>query len=67
MAIFKFTRPSRQKSSKSPSGVLPSPVDMMADALKDASRWLQTAGDTFGLECLKDAAARARSALKAVS
>jgi hypothetical protein len=33
--------------------------DTMAEALRDAASWLQSAGDALSLPCLKDAAARA--------
>lgn len=41
-------------------------LEAMAAALRDAARWLQSAGDTCGLRCLKDAAARAQATLAEV-
>jgi antitoxin (DNA-binding transcriptional repressor) of toxin-antitoxin stability system len=40
--------------------------DALKDALRDAARWLQSAGDTCNLQSLKDAAARAEATLAAV-
>ena len=39
----------------------------MAAALRDAARWLQSAGDALNLPCLKDAAARAQATLAEVA
>ena len=41
-------------------------IAMLADSLRDAARWLQSAGDTCNLQSLRDAAARAQATLAAV-
>jgi len=39
----------------------------LSEALRDAARWLQSAGDTCGLQSLRDAAARAQATLAEVA
>ena len=41
--------------------------DALKNALRNAAGWLQSAGDTCGLQSLKDAAARAQAALAEVA
>jgi hypothetical protein len=56
----------RKSPTLSPKVPDQSRVDALTDALRDAARWLQSAGDTCGLQSLKDAAARAQATLAAV-
>jgi len=41
--------------------------DALTEALRDAARWLESAGNTCGLQSLKDAATRAEATLAEVS
>jgi hypothetical protein len=62
-----LARSNRSQPSVCKAFVLSAQVQLLTVALRDAARWLQSAGYTLGLQSLKDAAARAESTLAEVS